>query len=103
VKRPPRPPSGLSPAARAWWKRLQAEYALSDEGGLALLEQAARAYHRLEQARVLLDRDGPVIVDRFNQKRQHPAASVERDARSGLLAALRALRLDVGPEADEVR
>jgi hypothetical protein len=64
---------------------------------LLLLETGMRAFDRCEAARALLDRDGVVVTDRWGQSKQHPAAAVERDARAGLLAALRALCLDVEP------
>ena len=58
------------------------------------------AYDRAEAARALLERDGITILDRWGQVKPHPAAAIERDARSGLLAALRALNLDVEPLRD---
>ena len=98
VKRPgsPQTPKGLSAAARGWWRRLLREYAIDDEAGLLLLESALRQFDRAEEARAILAKDGLVLVDRFGQQKAHPAASLERDARAGLLAALRALSLDPG-------
>jgi len=90
-------PKGLSKPAREFWARLQNEYEITDAGGLALLEQAARAFHRAEDARALLDKEGCVFKDKWDQPKTHPAAAVERDARAGLLAALRALNLDLEP------
>src|SRR5262245_43765226 len=89
-----RPPRGLPAVAREWWHRMVKEYGIADEGGLTLLEMAARAYARMEAARRQLDKDGPTVLDRFGQRKQHPAAAVERDARTGMLAALRLLHLD---------
>ena len=91
----PSAPHGLPVEARAWWERLQKGYVIVDEGGLALLEQAARSFARVEAARKILDADGLVLADRFGQQRAHPAAAIERDARSGLLQALKALGLDL--------
>src|SRR5262245_16408183 len=93
----PRPPAGLSKAAKEFWTDVRDEYQISDAGGLRVLEIAARAFARLDEARRLLDREGLVIRDRWNQPKPHPAAQVERDARSGLLRALASLHLDVEP------
>ena len=95
--RRPEPPKGLSKPAREFWTRLQGEYEITDAGGLAVLEQAARAFHRAEDARAMLDREGCVMKDRWGQAKTHPAAAVERDARAGVLAALRGLNLDLEP------
>lgn len=51
------------------------------------------------QARELIDREGLVQADRFGQKKPHPACQIERDARTQMIQALRALRLD--PDALE--
>ena len=94
------PPKDLSRAAKDWHRRLTNEFEIRDEAGLLLLETAMRAYDRAETARALLERDGVTIADRWGQTKPHPAAAIERDARSGLLAALRALNLDVEPLRD---
>ena len=93
-------PKGLSAAARGWWRKLTAEYAIEDDGGRLLLEQALRSFDRAEAARALLDTDGVVVRDRWGQQKPHPAASIERDARAGMLSALRQMNLDVEPLRD---
>lgn len=95
-----RVPEGLSPTAAGWWRRLTREYAISDEAGRLLLEQALRAFDRAETARALLDAEGVVVRDRWGQAKPHPAAAIERDMRAQCLAALRALNLDVEPLRD---
>ena len=102
VPKAAKPPAGLSKAALEFWKDLRDEYAISDAGGLRVLEVAARAFARLEEARELLDREGCVFKDRWGQPRPHPAATVERDARAGLLRALQHLHLDVEPIRDKI-
>jgi len=96
----PRPPAGLSAAAKTLWARLQTEYGIRDAAGLAVLEQAARSFERAEEARRLLDRAGCVVKDRWGQTKVHPAAAVERDARASFLAALRQLGVEI-PEGEE--
>jgi P27 family predicted phage terminase small subunit len=98
--RTPRPPVGLSQPARRWWTRLVREYSISDPAGELLLETALRAFDRAEQARRLLNKDGCCTVDSKGRPKAHPAASVERDSRAGMLQALKALNLDVEPLRD---
>lgn len=95
-------PKGLSKEAREWWSRLVAEYGINDEGGRLLLGNALEAFDRMREAQQLLKRDGLVSKDRFGQRKPHPAAAIERDARGQLLAALRALNLDIEPLRDRV-
>ncbi len=90
-------PSGLSPAAVRWWRKLHGEYDLTDQAGLFLLETALRAFDRMNQAGELVDKHGPAIMDRYQQLKANPAVAAERDARSAMLGAFRALNIDVVP------
>jgi phage terminase small subunit len=96
----PKPPKGLSVAARRLWRGLMAEYRLDDAAALAILTAGLEAFDRAAAAKALLDADGPVVEDRWGQKKVHPAASVERDNRAAFLAALKQLNLDVEPLRD---
>jgi phage terminase small subunit len=98
--RPARPPAHLSPAARALWSRLHRAFTLDDPGSLEMLLIACEAHDRAERARKLIDAEGEVLRDRFQQPKPHPACAIERDARAMKLQALRALRLDPS-EGDE--
>ena len=91
----PRPPSNLSPEARAWFKRLTDEFPIDDAAGLMLLQQACESLDRLREAQVILKNEGITLKDRFGQQRQHPVALVERDSRNALTKCLRMLDLDV--------
>jgi len=93
-------PKHLSPEARRWWRKLQEEYAFSDEGGLLLLQTALEAFDRMRAAQAAIGQDGATALDRFGQLKAHPLLSVERDARAALLAALKALNLDLEPLRD---
>jgi P27 family predicted phage terminase small subunit len=102
MKKPPlsidrRPPATLSRPAKDQWRRYVREYFISDTHGLFLLEQAMMAYDRMTEATEAIKRDGAVNMDRFGQPRAHPSLVVERDARAAMLAALRALNLDLEP------
>jgi phage terminase small subunit len=73
------------------------EFAVDDAAGLLLLAEALRAWDRAREAGEAIRRDGAVCKDRFSQLRAHPAVAIERDARASMLAAFRALHLDVEP------
>jgi P27 family predicted phage terminase small subunit len=94
------PPKGLSTAAKAWWKRLASEYGIDDDAGLLLLQTGLEAFDRMRGAQEAIQRDGMTVLDRFGQRKAHPLLPAERDARAQMLAALRALNLDVEPLHD---
>lgn len=92
------PPKHLSAEARVWYSQIRKEYGIEDSAGLALLAAAAGAFDRAESARREIAKDGGCVIrDRFGQPKQHPAAAVERDARSQVIQALKALNLDFEP------
>lgn len=93
-------PSSLSRAGRAWWKKLIDDYGIDDSGGLLLLETALQAFDRMHQARDLIAKHGAVTEDRFHQLRPNPATTIERDSRAAMMAALKALNLDLEPLRD---
>lgn len=94
------PPKGLSTEAKTTWQRVMKDYDISDEGGLLLLQTGLEAFDRMRQCQEIIKRDGPMVLDRFGQRKSHPLLPAERDARSQMLAALRALHLDVEPLQD---
>jgi P27 family predicted phage terminase small subunit len=91
---------GKSTAAKTWWKRLASEYAIHDDAGLLLLQTGLEAFDRMRLAQEAIERDGMTVFDRFGQRKAHPLLPAERDARAQMLAALRALNLDVEPLHD---
>jgi P27 family predicted phage terminase small subunit len=92
---PPPAPKYLSAPAKRWWKRLHEEYELNAPDQLLLLESALQGFDRWKQAQAIIDKDGLVLEDRFKQKKIHPAALAERDAKQTMLRALRQLGLDI--------
>ncbi len=94
---PSKPPKGLSREGARWWRRLTTEYEIGDEAGRLILMTAMEAFDRMRQAQAVLAKDGLVVTDRFAQKKAHPLCTVERDSRAQMLAALKALNLDVEP------
>jgi len=93
-------PKELSTEARSWWGRLVSEYSIDDDAGLLLLQTGLEAFDRMRDCQAAIKRDGPLVLDRFQQFKPHPLLPAERDARSQMLAALKALNLDVEPLHD---
>jgi P27 family predicted phage terminase small subunit len=87
------PPRHLTAEARQLWAKLRDDYGIDDSAGLALLRAACEAFDRSQQARALIASEGLMLPDRFGAAKPHPAVAIERDSRTQLLAALRALKL----------
>lgn len=98
MKTKEKPPTHLSAEAKRLWARLLADYRLDDAAGLLLLQSACEAFDRLQEARKVLDKEGAVMTDRWGQRKPHPAAGLERDARNQMHSALRLLKLEPGDE-----
>jgi len=90
-------PKHLSIKAKRFYKEIFEDFTIDDSAGRALLLAAAEAYQRCNEAREIIKKSGgPVIVDRFGQPKPHPAVAIERDSRTQVIAALRALNLNPG-------
>ncbi len=97
AEKSPKPPKTLSREAAALWRKLIAEYGITDEGGLLLLGTAMEAFTRMRQVQAALTKDGLIVRDRFGQAKAHPLCTIERDSRAQMLAALKHLNLDLEP------
>lgn len=97
TKSTPRPPAHLRPDGKRLWTALVAEYGITDAGGLALLTAACEALDRMRAAQASIAKDGELVTDRYGAPKLNPACGLEKDARNGFLAAVKALRLDVEP------
>ncbi len=96
----PKPPKRLTSEAKSWWRRIIEEYSIEDEAGMLLLQTAMESFDRMRAAQHEVAEKGMTIKDRFDQEKAHPLLSVERDARSQMLLALKALNLDLEPLRD---
>lgn len=85
-----RPPAGLSPRSAALWRATHSDFDLS-AAEIELLTEALRALDRADQARQVVDRDGPVVPDRYGSPKAHPAVDIEARARAFYAAAVRQL------------
>jgi len=96
-----KPPKHLSKDACQWWTDIQAEYGISDHAGLLLLQTGLEAFDRMREAQQAIKKHGAVYLDRFEQVKNNPACTVERDARAQMMAALKQLNLDLEPLRDK--
>lgn len=79
---------------------MASEYGIEDDAGLLLLQTGLEAFDRMRVAQEAIREEGMTVFDRFGQRKAHPLLPAERDARAQMLAALRALNLDVEPLHD---
>jgi phage terminase small subunit len=90
-------PKHLNAASRAWWRSVVEQYNL-EQHHLRLLQLAAEAWERCQEAREVLAAEGIVL-----NGKTHPAIAIERDARLAFARLLRELDLDGGPEPEAPR
>jgi phage terminase small subunit len=95
----PQPPAHLSPTAAQWWRTVVERYEL-EQHHLRLLQLAAEAWDRSQQARALIEAEGLILIGRQGA-RPHPAIAIERDSRLGFARLLRELDLDTEPPRAE--
>jgi hypothetical protein len=91
------PPVSLGEAGRVLWRKIQAEYAIDDIGGRALLEQICGAADRIETIRAAVAEDGPVIRSRKGGVRVHPCLQAEIQNRALIMRGLEKLGITVEP------
>lgn len=94
----PDPPKHLSAATRKWWKEVARDYELESHH-FRLLELAAEALDRANEARARIAKDGAYVQGRYGL-RAHPAIAVERDSRLAFARLLRELDLDAATPAE---
>jgi phage terminase small subunit len=95
-------PSHLSESTRRWWKTVLADYDL-DPHHLKLLQAAAEAWDRLQDARKAIGEHGTTYTDRFGAPRLRPECAIERDSRLAFARLIRELDLDVDPPSAGAR
>ena len=86
--------AALKPATKKWIKKIQATWDL-DAHHDRLLILAGQSWDRATEAGELVNKEGCVILDRFEQKKIHPAVEIERQAQITFARLLRELGLDL--------
>jgi phage terminase small subunit len=99
---PERPPKGLSPAARRIWRQLNATWVFEPDQ-LLILWDGLRSWDRCNEAAEILKREGLVLTSAtaagVEKTTRHPAAAIEREARTGFQSAFRMLGLSIQENA----
>src|SRR5262249_15062850 len=80
------PPPTLREAGATLWRSIMAEYAITDSGGRAILEQACSSADRAAECAAIIAEQGAVISTKHGLK-DHPLLRHETAAR-GLVARL---------------
>ena len=93
-------PGHLREGGSIFFRQVAEEYAITDAAGLALLARAAECTDRMDAAQKAIGEHGELVPDRYGGVKLNPACNLEKDARSGFLAAMRALNLDLEPLRD---
>lgn len=95
-------PSHLRAATRRWFAAVCDTWQL-EEHHQRLLQLAAEAWDRSQQAREVIARDGLTVSTRAGGLKLHPACRVEESSRIAFARLLRELDLDVDPPAEARR
>ena len=84
----------LSKESQKLFDNVKRDYRITDEAGLLLLQIVCESLDLIRSAQAEISKHGLVVVDRYNQVKQNPASSIQRDAKSSMLQALKQLNLD---------
>jgi hypothetical protein len=88
------PPRPLGKHGGELWRRVQAEYGITDVGGIELLTQACAALDRSEALSACIVADGEVVRTKTGLK-SHPAIKDEISCRAFVVRTLQKLGLNV--------
>ena len=92
-------PDYLTDESKNIWDALHKSFTLKEHHDI-VLKTALEAYDRLQQARQIIDKDGAVIEAHNGYYQKNPMLQIEKEARSGFLAAWKALNIDIEPPKD---
>ena len=90
------PPFNLGPHGRSLWDRIQAEYDVSDSGGIELLAQACAGADLAARLQEEIDRDGTVLRSR-GSVRTNPAVKDLLGTRAFIVRTVSRLGLNYEP------
>jgi phage terminase small subunit len=96
------PPAHLNADTGHWWASVMREYQLEPHH-VRLLTLACEAYDSAQEAREVLQLEGKVYVDRFDQPKPRPEVAIQRDSAIGFARMLRELDLDIAAPTDRAR
>ena len=70
---------------------------------IRLLTLACEAFDSAQDAREVLQREGKIFIDRFDQPKPRPEVAIQRDSAIGFARMLRELDLDISAPTDRAR
>jgi P27 family predicted phage terminase small subunit len=88
---PPSPPRILGPTGQDLWARVQAEYVISDCGGIELLCQCCEAADLVQELAECVAREGKTLQTKSGTLKAHPALRDMLSARAFVVTTLRRL------------
>ena len=89
----------LQPSTRRWIASLRKRLVLEDYI-VRLLILTGQAWDRAQEARRMIERDGPIQTDRFGQRKPHPAIHIEAVAMLNFAKLLRETGIDLNKPDD---
>jgi hypothetical protein len=89
------PPRQLGRFGTELWGSIQAEYGISDRGGIELLAQCCEATDRLQALSEAIRKDGEVVYSRNGVPRSHPSLKDETALRAFITRTVERLGLNV--------
>ena len=92
----PQPTRDLGPSGRDLWRSIQADYVITDSGGVEVLMEACAALDRAESLAAQIAADGPTIPGPSGP-RVHPCIAAEIQCRNSVVRSLGKLGLLVEP------
>ena len=84
----------LEPSTRKWITQIKKRYVLEDYH-LRLLILAGQAWDRAQEARAMIEEEGPIQEDRFGQKKPHPSVQIEAVSMLNFAKLLRESGIDL--------
>lgn len=99
-QRESKPPSHLGNHGKALWVSIAVEYSITDAAGKVLLTTAAECLDRMRAAQKLIAAHGECVNTGAGGLKTNPAIRIEHDSQNRMMAALRALSLDIEPLRD---
>lgn len=89
-------PKNLKESTKSWIKKINHDYFLESHHQ-KLLILAGQAWDEAQASRKVIDKDGPVYLDRFQQPKKRPEVEIEADARIAFCRIMRELSLSEEP------
>jgi hypothetical protein len=89
------PPRPLGDHGNALWGKVQAEYGISDTGGIEILAQICAALDRAESLAEAITQDGGPVIRTKDGPKAHPACKEELACRAFVVRGLERLGLNI--------